>query len=245
MSYKNKLVRTCNTIFPEGEQLKLGFKDSKNLLLFEGIQECNPYKVRRAIKEGANVNYISPRSGLGMLHNAIIRGDPMIVHLLLKFKADPNLKDKAGLDPLTHSVICNNLEMCQHLINAGADVLATDPYMRTALMRAAHQGNPYITYLLLEKGAEVNARDYMKKTPLMYGAMGGNLDTILVLLHFGANSRLKSSEGYTASTYAEQFESFEACYIISDYSKLKKAEDFDAVLRFYKNSVIAAPYSTL
>lgn len=65
------------------------------------------------------------------------------------------------------SIRANTTEiMC--LIESGADVTLRDALGRTALMRAAGNGNLKITQALLDKGADIDARDSQGKTAIDY-----------------------------------------------------------------------------
>ncbi|HCB64282.1 MAG TPA: hypothetical protein DEP20_02795, partial [Fusobacteria bacterium] len=64
-------------------------------------------------------------------------------------------------------------EVCELLIDKGADVNAVDKWGGTALMYAAENGHKEVCQLLIEKGAEVNAVRKDRRTAIMYAAENG------------------------------------------------------------------------
>ena len=60
---------------------------------------------------------------------------------------------------LMRSILSEDREQFQALLDAGADVNARNNYGWTALMHAARQGDPETVKLLLVKGAQVDLQD--------------------------------------------------------------------------------------
>lgn len=78
-------------------------------------------------------------------------------------------------------------------------------YGKTALMRAASEGQKNIVKLLIDNGADVNAFDENKATPLMW-AIGDNRDfpdVVKLLLESGADVNFPEYGGYTALDLAQ------------------------------------------
>jgi len=70
------------------------------------------------------------------LHEAAVRGDPTIVHLLITHGADPNATDAAGETPLMVACRHNRLTVVHHLLRYGSQVDAIDLAHRSLLHHA-------------------------------------------------------------------------------------------------------------
>ena len=93
------------------------------------------------------------------LHHAVVHDRLSIVRILLAHGADSNLSSSFGdVDtfPL-HDVISE--QICQLLLEAGADVDAIGAGGSTALMMAAARGNSRIAHMLLAAGADPTIHD--------------------------------------------------------------------------------------
>lgn len=114
------------------------------------------------------------------------------MELLLKFGAQPDSRDRAGLTPL--------MKACRHpqgyaaaklLINYGADVNAMTSERhdhRTVLHYAVLSGNVDTVRLLLFHGANVCfPQELQKPTPLDFAILRGNIEMINLLISSGAD----------------------------------------------------------
>ena len=77
-----------------------------------------------------------------------------------------NAKDIQGWTPLHEAAEAGRTDIVQLLLDAGADVEASDKYGRTPLHTACEFGNTTTVQLLLEQGADPNARNKWDRTPL-------------------------------------------------------------------------------
>jgi ankyrin repeat protein len=75
----------------------------------------------------------------------------------------------------------NSLESLRLLLEAGADVNATQAGSDTPLHQAAATGNAAVVALLLEHGADKAARCDQGKTPAAYARERGHLDIAVLL----------------------------------------------------------------
>jgi len=79
---------------------------------------------------------------LTSLMKASINNHIEIVRLLLKFGASPRVTTSRGESSLTLACMQENLEICERLIVAAADVNEVDAHKRTPLLKAArHNSN--------------------------------------------------------------------------------------------------------
>lgn len=97
---------------------------------------------------------------------------------------------------LAERMMCSAVRLA---LRAGADVNATDEWMRTALFvacslpaRATHEDDLWrsreIADTLLRAGADPNLFDYEGETPLHQAARGGRCDLVQMLLRSGADA---------------------------------------------------------
>lgn len=80
-----------------------------------------------------------------------------------------------------------SIELVQLLLDAGADIDATDTWCSTALLAAAKHDNIDVLQLLLDVGAEIEATDCWANTALLAAAKYDNRVAIQILLDAGAD----------------------------------------------------------
>ena len=112
-------------------------------------------------------------------------------------------------NPLHIAVQAGLTDAVKTLVDAGADINATDHDGRTPLHMAAKLGNAKIVKILLDAKADPNTGDDNGKTPLHIAALEGNTDTIKTLLDAGANINAKNNFDATplnVATFARQLD---------------------------------------
>ena len=155
------------------------------LAIKNGHKEC----AELLLKFGADV---SARYFLGSEINLISPLNITFLDMLLRYGANPDSRDRAGLTPL--------MKACRHpqgyaaakmLLSYGADVNAmTDERhdFRTVLHYAVLSGNAGIVNLLLSAGANVNfPSEFKKPTPLDFAILRSNVEMVKTLLNAGAD----------------------------------------------------------
>ena len=132
------------------------------------------------ISAGANVNLrkqffpwgetgIHDKDNYTLLYWACLTRQTEVIRALLERGADPNLSMELRPSPLAVAVESGDLQVLDMLIYAGGDVNWTAPSSRrTALMAAAHMGNPILVKRLIESGAKLNKKDSAGDTALHY-----------------------------------------------------------------------------
>ena len=83
--------------------------------------------------------------------------------------------------------VYTNTEIAKILINAGADVNATNKHGDTPLMKISKYGKTEIAKILIDAGANVNAKNNYGETPLMYAFENKDAEMVKLLIAAGAN----------------------------------------------------------
>jgi ankyrin repeat protein len=107
--------------------------------------------------------------GFSTLHRAAIRGDHEAVKDLLARGADTDVAQRQYQGtPLQYAAARGHGQAARLLIEAGANINATDSLGRTPLMWAAMKGQQELVKLLVECGADMGLRSKQNKTAFDY-----------------------------------------------------------------------------
>ncbi len=111
---------------------------------------------------------------------------PEAVRVLLKHKADPEIRNDNGQSPIAGAAFKGDLEVVRMLVEeGGADLEAASADGRTALMMAAMFNRTAIVDYLIAKGANPHVKDFNGVTPLMAAQTMGATDTAEQLTRLG------------------------------------------------------------
>lgn len=100
------------------------------------------------------------------LHYCAIEGSKEAVAWLISKGASVNTCTNSKSTPLIHAALFGQLAICRILVNAGADLMATEEIeSNTALHAAAQHGHVEVCRLLLEAGAKVNTTNNEGQRP--------------------------------------------------------------------------------
>jgi len=133
--------------------------------------------------------------GYTALHEAAACGRTELTDLLLEFGANPHVRTKSGLSPLSLAVLYNHVEVAKRLLAHGADA-------RGELCRATMRDYREIVQLLLADGVEVNAQGQSGRTALHWAALKGYRELVQLLLHYGADASMRDELGRTSADWA-------------------------------------------
>lgn len=160
---------------------------------------------------GANVN-MRPYGCPSVLDNAIVKNYGAIAKLLIDAGADINTPYGSDrVTPLLLAAVGNQYAVCEHLLQAGANVNFKDADGRNALAcvlsRPSNQQEALVN-LFIKAGVDVNVRftvdnRFSNCTPLMLGAISKNPRIVKALLQAGARVNDVNSVGGTALSIAE------------------------------------------
>lgn len=84
------------------------------------------------------------------------------------------------------------------LLQAGAQINATDERGRTAVMAATHTNRVEAVRALIEAGADINIRDNLLDNPFLYASAEGLYEIVKLTIEAGADTRLTNRFGGTA-----------------------------------------------
>ena len=108
--------------------------------------------------------------------------------------------DEEGTPLLLHAAQSLHAEILALMLDAGADIAATDRFAETALhriadLRRADQRAARIGALLIDRGAVVDARNRDQVTPLHQAVRARNLAVVELLLARGADANARDKRG--------------------------------------------------
>lgn len=158
--------------------------------------------VKFLLNQGYDVNFQNSKYGETALHNAIEFEKKEVTKLLLKHKADPNIKDNKGKTPFMIASGYPDLEVIKMLVDNGANISEKDPLGRSALMKAIEEGKIEIIEFFLNNEQNFDDEDNEKWTPLMYACRYSTATIVEKIINKGADITKKNKDGQTALALA-------------------------------------------
>ncbi|XP_076013261.1 ankyrin repeat and MYND domain-containing protein 2-like [Genypterus blacodes] len=112
--------------------------------------------------------------------------------LLERKEVRVNCLDEYGMTPLMHAAYKGNADMCELLLQHGADVNCNQhEYGYTALMFASLSGKTDITSMMLEAGAEMDLVNSVGRTAAQMAAFVGQHGCVTVINNFFSRAKLE------------------------------------------------------
>jgi hypothetical protein len=146
--------------------------------------------------------------------NAVLprNGHLYIVHLLLKYSADPTLLDSQSFNALHLAVHSSSALLLAYLLFTSQPLAvdSSDPEGHTSLHWACYQGDSISVDLLLRAGADPRRADEAGLTPLHWAAVKGNSACIKKIVQAGVDMTAKEKLGKTAKDMATELKSIAA-----------------------------------
>ena len=201
-----------------------------------GAVDAAPENVSKLLELGADVNLpssteigISNQQSLTPFHFATMSSEIPNLKLMLDAGADIELKDvTTGSTALIGAAHGRRADRIEFLINAGANLHATDNKGRMALHQAAIEGVVEPVKVLLDAGADVQATDNDGKTPLHLAVQNIEkhsdpdlAEPVDILLDAGADPFATDKDGKTPFDYARTNKDW--LKHLSTYKRLKAA----------------------
>ena len=142
---------------------------------------------RILLNAGASPNAVDDEDGWAPIHHAASRGNFETLNLLVAEGADINLFTRNHRRSVLHLAAQSESEnTVKILLDAGANIEATDEYGITALHLAARSDSKETVLILLDRGAKVDATDYSDFTALHAATESARVDIMKTLVARGA-----------------------------------------------------------
>jgi ankyrin repeat protein len=130
--------------------------------------------------QGSIPLHVASRSTSGSVVNSVKR--------LIELGSDINSVSKDGNTPLWHAAYCQNTELIEYLLLAGAQVDISDNSGRTPLKASLHRkGGLTSARILIEYGADINTSDNRGLRPIHIATAQGDEELVRLLLAHGAD----------------------------------------------------------
>lgn len=176
----------------------VNLKDSKeNIPIFYSLKFRNHYALQELLKNGADVNYKNSE-GCNSLHNAVLKKDPIMVRMVIKYIRNIDLKTMSGDTALGLATNYQLTDIVKILIENGASVNTIElDNDFTPIFFAVLQNNIEITKILLQARSNPNHQDSRGNTILHYAISGNNhviIDMIFNNYQINENKKIVMTE---------------------------------------------------
>ena len=122
------------------------------------------------------------------LHYAASKGHIAMTHLLLKYSADKNARDKKKNTPMMLAASNGHSKCIKALIDQGANPDFRNGMGLTALIISILRDHTRSALMLIKLGANLSIADNGGNTPLHLAAVQGNEQVVKFLIRTGANA---------------------------------------------------------
>lgn len=189
--------------------LHAGDFNTVNEKLLKASSTGNLQLIKRALKEGANIN-IQDHLGRSALMLATYNNDYVTSKLLIQKGADVNILDNALNNPFLYAGAEGYIDILRLTIEAGADASLLNRYGGTALIPASEHGYVDVVKLILSKtNTDVNHINNLGWTALLEAIIlnDGNKnqqETIKLLIEHGADVNIKDFNNVSPYEHAKK-----------------------------------------
>lgn len=182
--------------------------DDRKMPLHVACEGGHLHVVKLLVENGAVVDAVAITNQDTPLILAVSSGNVDIVKFLVQNSASLDTKNCYGNTALLQAAKDGYYEICDELLNAGADISVVNNKGSSALHLCCYGENKKehkidLVRLLTKSGASVNARDERGVTPLLIAAGAARSDVIEFLLDNGADPSVKDNTGMDAHETAQ------------------------------------------
>ncbi len=203
------VVLTCFSVAHAGS-----FED-----FFSAIRQDDPAKITALLIRGFDPNTVDA-AGYSGLMLAMKESSLKAAAALINWPTTRvEIRNAVDESPLMLAALKGETELCQSLIQRGADV--NKPGW-APLHYAATNGHLAVISLLLEENAYIDASSPNGTTPLMMAAHYGDASAVKLLLEAGADPMLKNNQGLTAFDFATKASRTDSADLISAFVRAKQ-----------------------
>jgi ankyrin repeat protein len=165
------------------------------------------------------------------LHQAVKLGEEERVRTLLESKnTEIDRRDGFNETPLYIAVQTGKINIVQLLIDAGANLNATNRLEDTALHKAVFTEDLPAAKVLLKAGAKVNVKNNWNQTPLHFATIIGNPQIVKLLLNAGADKNAINKSGKTPFHIAKQQGNVELLELLSNTALYNVSEEGETTI---------------
>eukprot|EP00656_Telonema_subtile_P056239 TRINITY_DN8945_c0_g2_i1.p2 TRINITY_DN8945_c0_g2~~TRINITY_DN8945_c0_g2_i1.p2 ORF type:complete len:403 (-),score=132.05 TRINITY_DN8945_c0_g2_i1:2420-3628(-) len=165
----------------------------------------------------------SDESQQTVLHRAANEGHLDVVKLLLKHKANTDVRDYYLSTPLHRASYNGHHKIAEELLDYKAPVDARNMSRSTPLHLAAYTGHKKVVQALLRGEAAVEAQDESQSTALHIAARFGHYKVLQKLLDADADVNARAGFGHTPLFKATQHEHSAVVTVLREHGALEEA----------------------
>lgn len=197
LSCTKNCLKTVSLLLKYGALVNCKNKDGWNSLHLAGRQgNCDIFKL--LLNFGAE--YTKTKNGRTPLHIAALHQNLGIINLMSI--RDINEKDNCGNTALHEAVLGKSIEICDFLIDQGADINCKNKADFNLLHLASSKGDcDLITYILEKLKFDINWQNSIGLTALHCAARKNQVVAYNFLIKKGANREIRDNFERTASEY--------------------------------------------
>ncbi len=205
-AYEFGLLKLARVMDPEGILNKKNITKAVTLehQLYEAIDNGNADVVKRLLNQGAKISYVNEEGNKINLLSSAVKGDlnkiNVMVPLLLKNGADPNINDVSSISDL-HA---------WELLKQNGFSFEKSREDQLTLIMSALEAKPNVGSIILrdflEKGFNPNPIEKDTLYPLQFAVVKpyNRFDPVPILLEFGADTKIKGIYGKSALDIVEE-----------------------------------------
>ena len=172
----------------------------------------------RLILNRYHVNHISGTKQRTPLAEAAAQGNVWALKRLLEAKADVNIKDEDGKNPLMIALDEDHLQMVVPLLENGTDIDAQDNDGVSAIHFAADRGNIAAIRILLQRKPllQKTGESYWNQTPTHLAAEHDYDEIVKELHQYGADLEVQSKGGFRPIHVAAFHDSLKVAHLLAN-----------------------------